>query len=146
MRTTLKIAELLQTVNTRNELSTCSREMRQGWNSLIESVLMAANVYIGFGYLLKAELPRGDYLPGMEYVGPEGDPITAEEWSDEMSTANSEGRKPSCGTTYPADSRRTYFVHHALMKDYQAAEIAASRPGEIEREQPDDLAASEDYL
>jgi hypothetical protein len=145
MSKTVKIAEILQTVNTRNELSTCSREMRQGWNSLVESILMAANVYIGFGYLTSIEIPQGK-LPGISYVDPDGEPITPEEFSDEMSLANQEGRKPACGKTFPDDSRRTYFVHHDLQKDYQAADTAASRPGEIEREPTDIVEASKDFL
>jgi hypothetical protein len=142
---TVKIAEILQTVNARNEGSTCSREMRQGWNSLLESILMAAGVYIGFGYLLKTEVPVG-HSPGMEYLDPEGESITVEEFLDEMTTANKEGRKPACGTAFPDDSRRTYFVHHELQPDYQAAEIAASRPGEIEEPETDSVETSEEYL
>ena len=131
MSITVKLADLLHTVNERNELSTCSREMRQGWNSILEHFLMAAGCFIGFGYLMGWDVPEG-ILPGMEYVDPDGESLTQDEFLWEMSIANSEGRKPACGKTFPDDSRRTYYVARELQADYQAAEERASRPGEIE--------------
>jgi hypothetical protein len=144
MSITLKLADLLHAVNERNELSSCAPEIRQGWNSILESFLMAAGCYIGFGYLLDGEVPKGD-LPGMTYVDGEFLPITEKQFHDEMSLANAEGRKPACGRNYPDLSRRTYFVARELQADYQAAEERASRPGEIKRP-ADSVETSEEYL
>lgn len=146
MSITVKLADLLHSVNERNELSTCSREMRQGWNSILESFLMAAGSYIGFGYLMDWEVPKG-YLPGMVYLDTEGNSLAQQEFMDEMSLANTEGRKPHFGRSFPDDSRRTYFVARELQKDYQAAEDRASRPEKIKTpEATDSVETSEEYL
>lgn len=146
MSKTVKIADILQTVNERNQTSTCGPEIRQGWNSLLESILMANVLYIGFGYLMDWEVPKGN-LAGMVHLDSKGKVLSREEFMDEMSLANREERKPACGTTFPDDSRRAYFVHHELLNDYRAAEVRTSRPGEIEAPDPtDSVEASKEYL
>jgi len=64
MRTTIKLADLLDTVNRRNRESTCSAATRRGWNSLLEAMLHAADAYKGFGYLYADHVPEGE-KPGI---------------------------------------------------------------------------------
>ena len=84
-RKTIKIAELIALVNTRNRISTCAPHMRKGWNMLLEEVLHEANVYCGYSYL--TDVPAGQ-LPGVT-----GEPGTF---------------------TFPDESRRRYHPHCAL--------------------------------
>ena len=66
-RKTLRLRELVEWVNERNATSTCEPAVREGWNALANSMLMAADAYAGFGYLTAGEL-RGNargQLPGI---------------------------------------------------------------------------------
>lgn len=58
-RKTLRLRELVEWVNERNTTSTCEHAVRQGWNALVNSMLMAADAYAGFSYLTAGEL-RGN--------------------------------------------------------------------------------------
>lgn len=81
-RKTVDVRALVEKVNHRNKHSTCSRAVRDGWNTFIEDILMETGNYNGFGYYLTSEVPEG-CLPGM---------------------VNGESEK-----TFPDDSRRYYY-------------------------------------
>jgi hypothetical protein len=49
-RRTFRIKDLIDEVNRRNKVSTCTSQERQAWNSITEWVLMQAGSYHGFGY------------------------------------------------------------------------------------------------
>ena len=61
---TFKVEDLIIKVNRLNSLSTCDKETRNGWNTLLEEVLRDCNVYEGFGYFSKLEVPV-DQTPGV---------------------------------------------------------------------------------
>jgi hypothetical protein len=82
-RKTVTIEFIKDLVNRRNKQSTCDAKVREGWNSVLSEVLMAANAYHGFGYLIKAHVPPGEE-PGM--------------------IAHEDGTK-----TFPDDTRRYYY-------------------------------------
>ena len=63
-RKTVTIEFIKDLVNRRNRQSTCTEEVRDGWNSVLSEILMAANVYNGFRYLGAKEVPPGQE-PGM---------------------------------------------------------------------------------
>jgi hypothetical protein len=88
-RTTVDVKALVEEVNYRNRESTCSAEVRDGWNSLLEEVLMSTKNYAGFGWLSAKEVPAGE-RPGIVWSG---------EGTDNIGT-------PS----FPDDSRRVYYV------------------------------------
>ena len=89
-RRTVSVKALIETVNLRNRSSTCGPQEREGWNSLLETVLHASNVYSGFSYLSKSEVPAGQ-APG---IVPEGD-----------------------GYVFPDETRRAYHFHRALTQE-----------------------------
>jgi len=91
-RKTHPIRKLIDEVNKRNKHSTCERSKRDGWNSLLESVLHDAGVYAGFGYYEARELPN-NHPPGII-------------------------RDPSGGTdhTFPDESRVFYYVDPKLTR------------------------------
>lgn len=62
LRKTIKIRDLILEVNRRNRESTCSAEVRRGWNTLLADILCDNNVYAGYGYV--EPRPTGDYYPG----------------------------------------------------------------------------------
>ena len=55
-RKTVSLRDLVAWVNERNATSTCQPCVREGWNALLNSFLMAADAYAGFGYLRADEL------------------------------------------------------------------------------------------
>jgi hypothetical protein len=55
-RKTLQLRDLVAWVNERNRISTCEPSVREGWNALANSFLMAADAYGGFQYLTADEL------------------------------------------------------------------------------------------
>lgn len=83
-RKTIRVADLVADVNRRNRESTCSAEMRMGWNHFLEDILFRTDSYGGYLYLRESDVPEGQ-LPG----------ITGE-WPGEHS--------------FPDDSRRRYFL------------------------------------
>jgi hypothetical protein len=87
-RRTVSIKAMVETVNARNRLSTCSAEVREGWNSLLEDVLHAGNVYAGFGYLTHDEVPAG-HPAGIVHL------------SDDS-------------IVFPDETRRYYYISRAL--------------------------------
>lgn len=89
-RSTMHIVDILETVNKRNRQSTCPRDMRIGWNALLEELLDATGMYAGFGYLSVAEVPVGQ-KPGI--------------------IRNVENPQEN---TFPDDSRRVYYMHRRL--------------------------------
>jgi hypothetical protein len=56
-RKTIAIAELVAIVNRRNQHSTCTPDIRKGWNSLLEEVLAMTDNGDGFSYLKEGEVP-----------------------------------------------------------------------------------------
>jgi len=52
-RKTIKIETIVKDVNFRNRGSYCNKEIRQGWNSFVESLLCATGNYHGFSYIPK---------------------------------------------------------------------------------------------
>jgi hypothetical protein len=86
-RSTVSIKGLIEQVNAQNRLSTCAPQVREGWNSILEGVLHAGNVYAGFGYLTHAEVPSG-HPAGIVH---EDD-----------------------GVVFPDETRRYYIIHRAL--------------------------------
>ena len=56
LRKTISLRDLVEWVNERNRTSTCDPKVREGWNALANAFLMAADAYIGFGYLTADEL------------------------------------------------------------------------------------------
>lgn len=100
-RKTIEIKTILDNVNRMNAESTVSPAMREGWSSLLESILMDANVYRGFGYLEAHHVPAGQ-LPGV------------------IRRTVEEG-----GNVFPDESRRVYYTHPALTtSDRRAARVA----------------------
>jgi hypothetical protein len=63
-RKTFPVDLLKRKVNNRNKTSTCYADARNGWNSVLEDVLMATGNYNGYRYLKVGEVPPGQ-LPGM---------------------------------------------------------------------------------
>jgi hypothetical protein len=57
----IAIAKLVEIVNRRNRVSTCSAKMRAGWNDLLEHILMLTDTYGGYRYL--TDVPTG-HKPG----------------------------------------------------------------------------------
>ena len=66
-RKTIKLEKLVELVNERNRKSTCSSEVRQGWNSLLEQALMESDNYQGFYYLETKDVPK-HHAPGKRLV------------------------------------------------------------------------------
>lgn len=145
-RKTFDIAELLYTVNSRNTGSTCSAEVRQGWNSLLESVLHGADLYSGYGYLEQKDL-KGSAVnsrPGIEFVQlPEWVEDTSEpapgletviESREFFDTLNAENARldregytgvhspPHMSRRFPDESRRVYYVPQTLREAYSKLE------------------------
>jgi hypothetical protein len=87
---TVYIVELISEVNRRNAESTCSPDMRMGHNMMLESILMDANVYAGFGYYEAHQVPEG-HKPGIIF--------------------NRENPK---NNQFPDESRRFYYSHRNL--------------------------------
>lgn len=88
---TVTLAEIVDEVNYRNAGSYCSADVRAGWNSLCESLMMQADNYAGFGYLTSDMLIDGakerNCDPGI------------------IKRPMSEG-----GTIFPDETRRVYYL------------------------------------
>jgi len=63
-RKTFSVEALKRKVNHRNKESTCVAATRDGWNSVLEDVLLETGNYNGFRYLKQEEVPPGR-LPGI---------------------------------------------------------------------------------
>ncbi len=148
-RKTFDIAELLHTVNRRNASSTCSPDVRQGWNSLLEGVLHSADLYNGYGYLEQKDL-KGSAVnsrPGIEFVSlpewiedtreptPCDEVIEAREFFDALSAENAaRDRKGETGLhtpshmarRFPDESRRVYYVPQTIRDAYAKLEAQAT--------------------
>lgn len=66
-RKTVDVAALVAKVNERNRLSFCAPAVREGWNDLVETILMETGNYNGFRYLTANEVLRGQ-APGINTV------------------------------------------------------------------------------
>ena len=99
MRPSKSIAYALHEVNRRNRLSTCDPKVREGWNALLESLLLKSNCYEGYGYLKQVQVPYGE-LPGYKEV------------------------EAGEGFEYPDKTRVTYNVSPKLRRWYQEIEKA----------------------
>ena len=88
-RKTVDIIALIDKVNELNSKSTVSKDMRTGWNELLEFILMEANVYGGYKYLDVNRVPHGE-KPGIAFGGTPKD------------------------NAYPDESRRFYFKVNSL--------------------------------
>lgn len=89
MKTTVKIAALIEMVNERNRNSKCAPDLRRGWNHLLTDVLLDAGVYHGFTYLTERDASAGQE-PGVRGTAPD--------------------------FTFPDESRRQYAVHPRLKR------------------------------
>ena len=56
-RKTISVKRIVEIVNERNEKSTCGKEERDGWNSLLEEILMDTEQYEGFTFLTASQVP-----------------------------------------------------------------------------------------
>ena len=88
MRKTIKTADIVAMVNTRNSCSTCSPATRVGWNSLLEEILAETGNYGGFRYLNRGQVPTGE-KPGID------------------------GNRPDC--TFPDETRRHYWTRNTAL-------------------------------
>ena len=61
---TAHIAFIRENINNRNKKSTCSPDVRHGWNELLTTILMEYDAYHGFGYLTAKDVPQG-HKPGI---------------------------------------------------------------------------------
>jgi hypothetical protein len=78
----MKDVKIIEMVNRRNRESTCSRDVRLGWNMLLEEILHTSGTYKGYRYLTTSEVPPGQ-LPGIF--------------------------NPLIGPIYPDETRRSYI-------------------------------------
>jgi len=78
-RQTMNVKKLLDEVNERNRVSTCDSKVREGWNSILEYILMQTGNYRGFGYMDAARVPKGE-LPGIVWKDM-GDGHMVADWS-----------------------------------------------------------------
>lgn len=63
---TVKLVDLIALVNEKNRVTKGeqTKGWREGWNLMLENLLMRANAYAGFGYLEAGSVPEGE-LPGI---------------------------------------------------------------------------------
>jgi len=59
LRKTIKVIDLIEEVNCRNRVSMCDPKVRDGWNSLAESLLLRCDAYAGYTFFDE----RGDGDP-----------------------------------------------------------------------------------
>lgn len=88
-RKTVNVVEMIEWTNRRNRESTCSAEIRKGWNTALEEILHLTGNYAGFGYLTVDQVPPGQ-LPGVI-----------------------RGATPK-EVTFPDESRVFYYTHSRL--------------------------------
>jgi hypothetical protein len=126
IRKTASIASILKRTNHKLLHSTCSDEVRQGMHSLLSTILMDANLYVGFGYLTEKHLRDvgSSELPGVSYYDSRtGAEVDSSVYFDEV-TERRERNLPVKGGRYvrefPDESRRFYYVHRAIFSDYDA--------------------------
>ena len=125
MRKTFDIRALVEKVNEKNRTSTCSRDTRDGWNSLLSSILMDADVYAGYNFLGPEDVPAGQ-LAGIRFATVGGQDLTPVEYFERLSgdkqesflkgqkndiTPPEEGDDIKC---FPDESRRFYYLHSKL--------------------------------
>ena len=60
-RKTFKITELIKMVNRMNEESTCSPEIRIGWNCFVEGILMETKTYEGHNFATNSNRTEWDH-------------------------------------------------------------------------------------
>ena len=65
-RKTIKVDELMATVNESLAKSTCAPDIRQGMMNVLEHVLNSTDNYRGFRYLTLRDVPAGE-KPGINY-------------------------------------------------------------------------------
>ena len=126
-RKTFSIAQLLHTVNKRNAASTCSPDVRQGWNSILSQVLMDADVYSGYNYLGPEDIPVGQ-RPGIAFQDKDGNSLTPTEFYERLDdlhrqkllegAASDFTPKNGDERLYPDESRRFYYVDSVLSEAY----------------------------
>lgn len=59
MKKTIHIKDLIAEVNFKNQHSTCSDDIRTGWNALLESFLFQNDVYAGYNEYTERQLEPG---------------------------------------------------------------------------------------
>ena len=124
-RKTFSIATLLHKINQRNATSTCSPEVRQGWNSVLADVLMEAEVYAGFNYLGPEEVPLGQ-RPGIAFQDKNGTSLKPTDFYERLDAEHAqkllEGESFNSPNgderVFPDESRRFYYVDQSLLKEY----------------------------
>ena len=65
---TVSVAQLVELINRRNRFSQDDPPVRQGWNSIVEEILLRTGNYKGFKLLGPGEVPVG-HLPGLVNEG-----------------------------------------------------------------------------
>ena len=92
MRKTIKIIDLIKEINMRNKKSVCPSDVRSGWNSILEDILVENNCYAGFNYLSSSDLIgyAKKYDPGI-IMGEDKKPI------------------------FPDPTRINFYIHKKLM-------------------------------
>jgi hypothetical protein len=126
IRKTANIASILKRTNYRLAHSTVSPDTRRGWASMLETILLEAGLYAGFGYTTDADMERvglPNEKPGIRYHDGEGNPVTAEEWVADLVHAKAkDGLSRGYVQEFPDESRRFYYVHVAIHADYRNIE------------------------
>jgi hypothetical protein len=93
MAKTIAVKGLIEEVNQMNQCSIVSAEMREGWNNLLEHILVKAKVYAGFNYYTAEQLAK------QNVYHPPGVILNREDPSKNQ---------------FPDTSRRYYHVHKDL--------------------------------
>jgi hypothetical protein len=102
VRKTIKVKELIEQVNLINKNSTMSPKERGSINLFLESILLDCDVYVGFGYYTRQDVPAGEQ-PGIV-------------WTNENKTVWSDSHDPEAtpNPVFPDDSRRRYYISRKL--------------------------------
>ena len=57
---TISVEFIKDIINYKNHMSTCAPEVRRGWNSILQDILMQTGNYRGFYYLRSGEVPDSE--------------------------------------------------------------------------------------
>jgi len=107
VRKTIEIKELIETINRRNQQSTCDPKMREGWNCILESILYNSDVYAGYNYYPSNQLGE-NIEPGMAWENIKT--------GEKVYTRPDEKDKDQYKNIFPDETRRFYYSHYLLAK------------------------------
>ncbi len=135
IRKTASIAAILKRTNYKLAHSTCPPDVRRGMADMLETILMDAGLYGGYGYITSENMAENDMaseLPGVRYyhfsTGDEVDPsrFFAEQSDLRECAAPSTGfckkRLGQYRQEFPDESRRFYYVVAAIAIEYRKLE------------------------